>query len=84
MWHLFVIRIEYREEFAQYLLSEDIQTLIHYPLPPHKQEAYSQWNELCFPITEKIHEQVVSLPLDPTMSDQSIQRVISVVNSFKL
>ncbi len=84
VWHLFVIRIEYREEFAQYLLSEDIQTLIHYPLPSHKQEAYSQWNELCFPITEKIHEQVVSLPLDPTMSDQSIQRVISVVNSFKL
>lgn len=84
VWHLFVIKTAYREEFAKYLLAEGIQTLIHYPLPPHKQEAYKQWNELSLPITETIHQQVLSLPLDPTMSEQSIQRVISVVNSFKL
>lgn len=84
VWHLFVIKTAYREELAKYLLAEGIQTLIHYPLPPHKQEAYKQWNELSLPITEKIHQQVLSLPLDPTMSEQSIQRVISVVNSFKL
>jgi len=84
VWHLFVIRTESRQQLCEYLQINGIQTLIHYPLPPHKQEAYNQWNELCFPITEKIHEQVVSLPLDPTMSEQSIQRVISVVNSFKL
>lgn len=84
VWHLFVIKTAYREELAKYLLAEGIQTLIHYPLPPHKQEAYKQWNELSLPITETIHQQVLSLPLDPTMCEQSVQRVISVVNSFKL
>lgn len=84
VWHLFVIQTEHRTKLSQYLLSEGIETLIHYPLPPHKQEAYLQWHDLSLPITEKIHQQVLSLPLDPTMSEQSVKRVISIVNSFKL
>ena len=83
-FHLFVIKVEKREELQKYFADNGIQVLIHYPLPPHKQEAYKQWNALSLPITEKIHQQALSLPLGPTMSEKSIQLVIAAVNSFKL
>lgn len=84
VFHLFVIRTERRDELQQYLIENGIQTVIHYPIPPHKQQAYSQYNELILPLTEKIHEQVLSLPIDPTMRNEDITFIISVVNKFKL
>jgi len=56
--------------------------LIHYPIPPHKQKAYEEWKNLSFPITEKIHEEVLSLPISPVMSDDEISKVIDVLNKF--
>lgn len=82
VWHLFVVRCEKREALQAYLTEQGIQTLIHYPVAPHKQQAYSQWNRLSLPFTEEIHQQVLSLPLDPTMSDESVAKVIAAVNGF--
>ena len=59
VWHLFVLQTKYRDELQQYLLENGVQTLIHYPIPPHKQQAYKEWNDLSFPLTEKIHQQVL-------------------------
>lgn len=83
VWHLFVVRCEQREALQQYLADHGIQTLIHYPIPPHKQQAYSEWNQQSKPLTEMIHQQVISLPLDPTMSDEAVNHVIHIINQFK-
>lgn len=80
VWHLFVARSTKRNELQQYLIKNDIQTLIHYPIPPHQQEAYKSWGNLSFPITEKIHQEVLSLPISPVMSIQDVEQVIK---SFK-
>lgn len=82
VWHLFVVRCEQREALQNYLAAHDIQTLIHYPVAPHKQQAYRQWNDIDLPVTEKIHQQVLSLPLDPTMNEETVARVIATVNGF--
>lgn len=84
VWHLFVIRTEYRAQLQAWLNDHGIQNLIHYPIPPHQQRAYSSWAHLSLPITEQLHQQVLSLPLDPTMSQQDIQTVIDAVNGFKV
>lgn len=84
VWHLFVIKTNHRQALSSYLLENDIQTLIHYPLPPHKQEAYSDYNILSLPITELIHEQVLSIPMGPTLLDSEIQKVVEVINRFKV
>ena len=83
VWHLFVVRTENRDEFKTYLEENGIQTVVHYPIPPHKQPAYKEWNNLSFPITERIHEQVLSLPISPVMTEQEIKRVVEVVNTYK-
>jgi dTDP-4-amino-4,6-dideoxygalactose transaminase len=82
VWHLFVVRCEQREALQNYLTEKGIQTLIHYPVAPHKQQAYSQWNNISLPVTEEIHQQVLSLPLDPTMSEEAVAQVIAAVNGF--
>ncbi|MDR6405347.1 MULTISPECIES: DegT/DnrJ/EryC1/StrS aminotransferase family protein [Chryseobacterium] len=82
VWHLFVIRSEKRDQLQAYLTENGIQTLIHYPIPPHKQEAYKEWNDLSFPISEKIHDEVLTLPLSPVMSEEEISRIIAVTNTF--
>ena len=82
VWHLFVVRCEQREALQQYLANEGIQTLIHYPIPPHKQQAYSEFQSQHLPLTEVIHQEVLSIPLDPTMSDEVIKQVIKALNSF--
>lgn len=82
VWHLFVLRCEKREALQQYLASKNIQTLIHYPIPPHKQQAYAEFSSLQLPITEQIHQQVLSIPLDPTMSNEDIEEVIGAINGF--
>lgn len=82
VWHLFVVRSDNRDALQKHLAQAGIQTLIHYPIPPHKQEAYKEWNELSFPVTEEIHSQVLSLPIGPTMSITDAEAVISACNSF--
>jgi len=82
VWHLFVIRTPHRDQLQQYLTDNGIQTLIHYPIPPHKQGAYVSLNGLSFPITEKIHEEVLSLPISPVMSDEDLKYVVKCINLF--
>jgi dTDP-4-amino-4,6-dideoxygalactose transaminase len=84
VWHLFVIKTEYRNQLADYLFNNDIQTLIHYPLPPHKQLAYASYNELSLPVTEDIHDRVLSIPISPVMTNSDISVIINVINKFKL
>ena len=82
VFHVFAVRVENREKFQQYLTDNEIQTLIHYPTPPHKQEAYKEWNSLSYPITEKIHDEIISLPISPVMTDEEVKKVVEVVNEF--
>ena len=83
VWHLFVIRSNQREALQQYLLNHGIQTLIHYPIPPHKQQAYKEWNSLSYPISEQIHREVLSLPMGPTLSIVDAERVVALCNQFQ-
>jgi len=83
VWHLFVVRTEKRDELQKYLLENGVQTLIHYPIPPHKQKAYKYYNNLSFQITEKIHNQVLSLPISPVMDDNDINKVIALINAYE-
>lgn len=82
VWHVFVVRTENREHFQAYLNENGVQTIIHYPTPPHKQLAYEEWNDRSYPITEKIHETVISLPISPVMTDEEVQWVVNVVNAY--
>ncbi len=82
VWHLFVVRCEQRQTLQQHLTACGIQTLIHYPIPPHKQQAYRNYANRKLPLTELIHQQVLSIPLDPTMSDEKITKVIAAMNEF--
>lgn len=84
VWHLFVIRTEHREALQQYLKEQGIQTLIHYPVPPHHQQAYQEWKDLSFPISEKFHTTVMSLPISPVLSLEDAQHIIDVCNRFSL
>lgn len=81
--HLFVIRMKNRDRMQEYLLRNEIQTMIHYPIPPHKQLAYYELNHLDFPITEKIHREVVSLPISQVMKEMEVEKVVAVINNFK-
>ncbi len=82
VWHVFVIRSERREELQSYLTENGVQTLIHYPIPPHQQEAYKDWNDMSFPISEKIHAEVLSLPISPVMEAEEINTIIEIINKF--
>lgn len=82
VWHLFVVRVDDRDAFTKYLAKHEVQTLIHYPTPPHKQEAYSEYAHLVFPITEKIHREVVSLPISPVMEQDHVSKVVEVINAY--
>lgn len=82
VWHLFVIRSSNRENLQTYLSESGVQTLIHYPIPPHKQLAYLELSEFSYPISEKIHNEVLSLPLSPVMSDNEVQVVVNLINEY--
>jgi len=82
VYHIYPILAERREELQKYLLEQGIQTQIHYPIAPHKQEAYKEWNELCFPITEKIASQELSIPCNQSMTDEEVSRIIAALNSW--
>jgi dTDP-4-amino-4,6-dideoxygalactose transaminase len=80
VWHLFVIRHKLRDKLQSFLSENGIQTLIHYPIPPHKQLAYKDMNMISFPITEQIHNEVLSLPISPVMTDEEVKKVVEVIN----
>lgn len=83
VWHLFVIRTHQRQKLQEYLSANGIQTLIHYPVPPHKQKAYLNFNNLSLPVTEKVHHEVISLPISPVVDLADIEAVINAINSLK-
>nr|AXY99957.1 qdtB [Proteus penneri] len=84
VWHLFVIKTKYRDLLSKYLTSKNIATMIHYPTPPHKQNAYKEWNNYYLPETEKLHKEVLSIPLSPVLSNEEIQYITDALNEFKL
>lgn len=83
VWHLFVIRTSKRDELQKYLLDNGIQTLIHYPIPPHKQNAYQEWNNQSYPISEQIHDEVLSLPISGVQSLEDTKKIVQVLNEYK-
>jgi dTDP-4-amino-4,6-dideoxygalactose transaminase len=83
VWHLFVIRTSKRDELQKYLLDNGIQTLIHYPIPPHKQNAYQEWNNESYPISEQIHDEVMSFPISGVQSFEDTKKIIRKINEFK-
>lgn len=84
VFHLFVIKTTQREKLQAQLAEQGIDTMIHYPIPPHKQQAYEEWNTHSYPLTEELHQQVLSLPISPVMTDGQVQAVICSVNCFNL
>jgi dTDP-4-amino-4,6-dideoxygalactose transaminase len=82
VFHLFVIRTKKRDDLQNYLAANNIETVIHYPIPPHQQMAFESWNDLSFPITEKIHHEVLSLPISPVMTMDEVSYVIDVLNKY--
>ncbi|MGB3343034.1 MAG: DegT/DnrJ/EryC1/StrS family aminotransferase [Aequorivita sp.] len=82
VFHLFVVRVENRFHFIDFLNRNGVGSLVHYPIPPHKQKALSEFLDLSFPVTEKIHNEVISLPMSPVLSDEEVDRVISVLNNY--
>ncbi len=82
VWHQFVIRTDDRDKLQDYLKNIKINTMIHYPIPPHKQNAYKEWNSMSYPIAEKIHKEVLSLPISQVMEDWEVERVVEAINSY--
>jgi dTDP-4-amino-4,6-dideoxygalactose transaminase len=83
VWHLFVVRCEERNKLQRHLSDNGIQTIIHYPIPPHKQNAYKEWNILSFPITELIHNTILSIP-SYLLNQGSTDKIVSLLNKFEL
>lgn len=82
VFHVFTLRVENREAFQLFMLENEIQTLIHYPVAPHKQEAMKEFSHLNFPISEQIHTQIVSIPLHPMLANDEVAKIIDVINSY--
>ena len=83
VWHVFAVRTQERDRFQQYLADNGVQTIIHYPTPPHKQLAYKEWNDRSYPISEEIHRTIISLPISPVMTEKEICEVVRIVNGYK-
>ena len=82
VYHIFPVLTSDRNALQQHLAAHGIQTLIHYPIPPHKQECYREWNHLSFPITEQISAQELSLPISPVLTDAQVEEIVNTVNQF--
>ena len=82
VFHLFVIRTKNRQELQEYLHQNGIETIIHYPVPPHKQSALTAYNNLSFPITEQIHDEVLSLPISPTLTNEEVDLIVKIINQY--
>ena len=84
VWHLFTIRTADRKRLQEYLTANDIQTVIHYPIPPHRQEAYKELAGMSFPLSEKIHNEIISIPISPVMAEAEYKTVCRVLNAYSL
>lgn len=82
VFHIFPLLSPRRDELKQYLLDNGVQTDIHYPIPPHKQQAYKEWNERSLPITERIHREELSLPISQVLTDEERERIVELINNF--
>lgn len=82
VFHLFVIRTKERDKLKQYLFENGVETMIHYPIPPHKQLAFTEWNHENYPITEKIHDEILSLPLNSSLSVHDLTKISNLINAF--
>lgn len=82
VFHLFVVRVKNRYDLMDYLDRNGVGHLIHYPIPPHQQKALPEFSNLFFPNTEKIHNEIVSVPISPILSDDDVERIISVLNGY--
>lgn len=82
VFHLFPVLCSRRDELQKFLADNGVQTLIHYPIPPHKQECYAEWNSLSFPLTERLAREELSLPISPVMTPQEIRAVVETINNF--
>jgi Predicted pyridoxal phosphate-dependent enzyme apparently involved in regulation of cell wall biogenesis len=80
VWHIFPILSPRRDALRQYLMEHGVETEIHYPIPPHQQHCYPAWNTLSFPITERIHQQELSLPCHPAMTDEDVATVVNLLS----
>ena len=83
VFHIFAIRSQWRDKLQEYLTKRGVQTLIHYPIPPHRQECYKEWNTMSFPITERIHVEELSLPMSAAMTPDEALTVARIINDFK-
>ena len=83
VFHIFPILCERRDELQQYLKDNGVQTLIHYPIPPHKQKCYAEWHDWSFPVSEKIHREELSLPISQVIPDEDVQTIIRLLNEWK-
>ena len=81
-YHIFPVLCARRDELQQALADKGIGTMIHYPIPPHRQQAYQEWNGLHYPVTEALHRQELSLPCNPAMSDEDCRKVVDCINEF--
>ncbi len=82
VWHVYPIRTPERDRLREYLSQEGIETVVHYPIPPHQQQAYAEWNDRCYPISERIHSEILSLPMSQVIRDDEVARVIEVLNAY--
>lgn len=82
VWHLFVVRTKKRELLKKHLAANGIETMVHYPIPPHKQRAYKELGRISYPVTEQIHGEVLSLPISPVMTDEEIRKVVGAINDY--
>jgi dTDP-4-amino-4,6-dideoxygalactose transaminase len=83
VWHVFAVTCSERARLEKHLEANGIQTNIHYPIPPHRQGAYTELSGLSFPVSEKMHREILSLPMSPVLTDNEVATIINVVNSFK-
>ena len=83
VFHLFTIRTKRRDELQKFLMENGVQTIIHYPIPPHKQECYKEWNNQFFPITEQIHNEELSLPMSPVITEDEVKTVVDLLNRWE-
>lgn len=83
VYHIFPVLCPERDRLQQYLTENGIQTLIHYPIPPHKQECYKEWNTMNLPVTEQIHQQELSIPISQVLTDQEAREIVGILNTFK-
>ncbi|WP_010663461.1 DegT/DnrJ/EryC1/StrS aminotransferase family protein [Marinilabilia salmonicolor] len=83
VWHIYPIRCQQRDKLQQHLAANGIQTLIHYPVPPHKQNAYKEWNRQDWPLTEQIHKEILSLPISPVIKLEEVQKITEIINHYE-